>query len=72
MRLSKTSQYGPCLADGSMRITKETLFNILNLQTISSDGNMINLFSQRGDADYLIEVVGMTVCCNSYARSLDE
>ena len=42
-----------------MRITKETLFNILNLQTISTDGNMIHLFSQRGDADYVIEVVGM-------------
>lgn len=72
MRLSKTSKYGLCPVDGSMRITKETLFNILNLQTISSDGNMINLFSQRGDADYLIEVVGMTVCCNSHDRSLDE
>jgi hypothetical protein len=44
----------------SMRITKETLFAILNLQTMSVDGTMMNLFSQRGDADYVIEVVGMT------------
>jgi hypothetical protein len=42
----------------SMRISKESLFNILNLQTIATDESMINLFSQRGDADYLIEVVG--------------
>lgn len=55
-----------------MRVTRETLFNILNLQTISLDGNMMHMFSQRGDADYIIEVVGMTLFCIIDDRSLDE
>ena len=42
-----------------MRISKESLFNLLNLQTIGPDGTMINLFNQRGDAEYVIEVVGI-------------
>jgi hypothetical protein len=48
------------LTVSSMRISKESLFNILNLQTIANDESMINLFSQRGDAEYVIEVVGIS------------
>jgi len=42
-----------------MRITRETLFAIINIQTISVDGTMINLFNQKGEAEYFIEVVGI-------------
>jgi hypothetical protein len=41
-----------------MRISKETLFNILNMQSISKDETLMNMFAPRGDADYVIEVVG--------------
>jgi len=44
-----------------MRITKESLFNILNIQTISNEGTLINMFAPRGDADYVIEVIGTPV-----------
>ena len=52
--------FSPFLIFSSMRISKESLFNILNLQTIANDESMINLFSQRGDAEYVIEVVGIS------------
>lgn len=55
-----------------MRINRETLFNILNLQTLNSEGMMINLFAQRGDADYVIEVVGSSTGRASNNRPLDE
>jgi len=42
----------------SMRITKEALFNILNIQTISNEEMLINMFAPRGEVDYVIEVVG--------------
>lgn len=47
------------LIDHSMRISKESLFNIMNLQTIASEGHMVNMFSPRGESDHIIEVIGM-------------
>jgi hypothetical protein len=41
-----------------MRIPKEALFNILNLQTITNEGQVVSMFIPRGDATYVIEVVG--------------
>jgi len=41
-----------------MRITRDSLFQILNLQTLTIDGNLVNLFTQRGEPDYVIEVIG--------------
>jgi len=41
-----------------MRISRESLFNILNIQTIAPEGNLTNMFNQRGDPEYVIEVVG--------------
>lgn len=61
MRATFKDEWGSYVSwtDCSMHIGKETLFAILNLQSISTDGQMVNLFGQRGDADYVIEVVGM-------------
>ena len=72
MPLSNTSNSKGSFTNGSMRITKESLFTVLNLQTLSTDGNMMNMFSQRGDADYVIEVVGRSLVCVTHDRSLDE
>jgi len=47
------------LIDHSMRISKESLFNIMNLQTIAAEGHMVNMFSPRGASDYIIEVIGI-------------
>jgi len=41
-----------------MRISKEALFNVLNLQTFTPEGALMNMFTQKGDATYVIEVVG--------------
>jgi hypothetical protein len=51
-----------CLVTGKltfrMRIPKEVLFSILNLQTITSEGQVVSMFNPRGDSTYVIEVVG--------------
>jgi len=41
-----------------MRITRDNLFQILNLQTLTIDGNLVTLLTQRGEPDYVIEVIG--------------
>jgi hypothetical protein len=43
-----------------MSITKEVMFQILNLRTISPDGSFTNMFTPKGDPEYVIEVVGIS------------
>jgi hypothetical protein len=41
-----------------MSISKETLFAIQTLQTMSPEGTIMKLFTPRGDPEYLIVVEG--------------
>jgi hypothetical protein len=43
-----------------MRISKETLFAIQNMQMMDTDGTVMKLFNPRGDPEYRIEVLGIS------------
>ena len=60
MRATFKDEYGFHfnLVTFSMRISRESMFNILNLQTLAPDGNLVSLFCQRGEPEYVIEVIG--------------
>jgi hypothetical protein len=53
-----------------MRVPKDALFNMLNLQTISTDGTVVGMFNPKGDGTYVIEVVGTPLYCLTKAAGL--